>query len=150
MADADAAAKLVIVVGAHPRAELMDRAPAYWLASRLAEVWRTETGKDAEPGEILVCADLWYVNDRELVALPTIAVGAPDRNAFAAYLADKLPSVHVVDDVLMVQAEISFEAALACCWGVDAQATRRAVEVLLSKFGDTLVGAAAGLDQDQE
>jgi len=140
--------KLVIVVGAHPAAEVNDRPTAAYLASQLhailIEQWLeiSLNPADLEPTAVLTCTDLWYINDATLRPLPTIAVGPPEHNACTAYLADKLPSVHVVDNVLLVQAEISFEAALVACWGVNQAATRRAVDVFLAKLGEEFVRQA--------
>lgn len=139
------APKLAIVVGAHPAAEISDRPIAAALASALGAEWARVVGTPAAPGQILTVSDLWYVNDGMLRALPTIAVGPPEHNAFTAYLADKIPSVHVVDNVLIVQAELSFASPLAACWGVDPAATRRAAEVFLTKLGETFIGHAAAL-----
>ncbi len=139
------APRLAIVVGAHPAAEISDRPIAAALAAALTTTWQNTTGASAAPGQILTVCDLWYVNDAMLRALPTIAIGPPEHNAFTAYLADKIPSVHAVDGVLVVQAELSFASPLAACWGVDPASTRRAAEVFLTKLGETFVAHAAGL-----
>jgi hypothetical protein len=139
------APRLAIVVGAHPAAEISDRPIAAGLAAALAAEWEKATGVSPTPGQILTVSDLWYVNDGMLRALPTVAVGPPEHNAFTAYLADKIPSVHVVDGVLIVQAELSFASPLAACWGVDPGSTRRAAEVFLTKLGEIFIGHAAGL-----
>lgn len=139
------APRLAIVVGAHPAAEISDRPIAAALASALTSEWLKATGASPSPGQILTVSDLWYVNDGMLRALPTIAVGPPEHNAFTAYLADKIPSVHVVDGVLIVQAELSFASPLAACWGVNPASTRRAAEVLITKLGETFVAHAAGI-----
>lgn len=139
------APRLVIVVGAHPAAEISDRPIAGLLAAALAAQWLKATGVSPTPGQILTVSDLWYVNDGMLRALPTIAVGPPEHNAFTAYLADRIPSVHVVDGVLIVQAELAFASPLATCWGVDPRSTRRAAEVFLTKLGEAFVEHAAGL-----
>lgn len=144
-ADDRDAPRLAIVVGAHPAAEISDRPIAAALATALAAAWAQIAGGDAAPGQILTVTDLWYVNDGLLRALPTVSVGPPEHNAFTAYLADKIPSVHVVDGVLMVQAELSFASPVAACWGVDPASTRRAAEVFLTKLGETFVHHAAGL-----
>lgn len=137
--------RLAIVVGAHPAAEISDRPIAAALASALASEWLKAAGASPAPGQILTVSDLWYVNDGMLRALPTIAVGPPEHNAFTAYLADKIPSVHMVDGVLIVQAELSFASPLAACWGVDPASTRRAAEVFITKLGETFVAHAAGI-----
>ena len=92
---------LLIVVGAHLRAEMSDRRIAYGLRDRLlthVDAWDT-------PPAVIVCTDLWYLNHDDLRRCPTISIGAPEVNALTAYLADRL----------------------ACCWGVDVESTIAAV-----------------------
>lgn len=143
--DRSEAPRLAIVVGANPAAEISDRPIAAALAAALANEWLESTGTAATPGQILTVSDLWYINDAMLRALPTISVGPPEHNAFTAYLADKIPSVHAVDGVLVVQAELSFASPLAACWGIDPASTRRATDVFLTKLGETFINHAAGL-----
>lgn len=137
--------RLAIVVGAHPAAEISDRPIAAALAATLANLWTQACGTPPAPGQILVITDMWYVNDPSLRTLPTIAIGPPEHNAFTAYLADKLPSVHVIDGQLIVQAEVSFAAPVAACWGISGPLTWRAAEVFISKLADTFVAQAAGM-----
>ena len=85
---------LLIVVGAHLRAEMSDRRIAYGLRDRLlahVDAWDT-------PPAVIVCTDLWYLNHDDLRRCPTISIGAPEVNALTAYLADRLDSVLAVDD----------------------------------------------------
>lgn len=108
---------VLIVVGAHPTAELYDRGLAYRLreaiVGRLARV-----GVAAAPTEVsgagqaaagpiaqrvLVLSDLWYLNHDQLRSIPTISVGGPGVNALTAHWGDKLPSVLAVDGSWVVQ-----------------------------------------------
>ena len=120
---------VIIVVGAHVEAEREDRPIAYALRERVRA--RLPRGWDAT-----VCTDVWYLNNDELRGRPTISVGPPRVNALAAYLADRLPSVYVVDDRCMVQADFENDEPAASCWGVNARQTIAAVDVFASRFLD--------------
>ncbi|MEM6757638.1 MAG: hypothetical protein AAF586_10765, partial [Planctomycetota bacterium] len=86
----DAPHRVLIVVGAHLRAEAADRPLAYRLIEEI-ENWKErfaeQLGVEIEP---TVCTDLWYLNHEELRSLPTICVGGPGVNALSAYLAKHL------------------------------------------------------------
>lgn len=120
---------VIIVVGAHLEAERDDRPIAYALRERVRV--RLPRGQDAT-----VCTDVWYLNNDELRDRPTISIGAPRVNALAAYLADRLPSVYVVDDQCMVQADFENDEPAASCWGVNTRQTIAAVDVFASRFLD--------------
>ncbi|MBL8759819.1 MAG: hypothetical protein JNL50_00810 [Phycisphaerae bacterium] len=120
---------VIIVVGAHLDAEREDRPIAYALRERVRA--RLSRGRDAA-----VCTDVWYLNNDNLRALPTISIGPPRVNALAAYLADRLPSVFVVDDRCIVQADFEHDEPAASCWGVGTRQTIAAVEVFASRFLD--------------
>jgi len=46
---------------------------------------------------VLVCSDVWYLNNDPLRSRPTISIGGPGVNALSAYLADKLPSAFAIE-----------------------------------------------------
>lgn len=117
----------VIVTGAHPAAEYFDRPIAYKLREIMAG--RLLAGDITQArAKVWLCSDLWYLNQDQLRALPTVCIGGPTVNALAAYLADRLPSVFAVDNVMMVQMDFSDGIPVASCWGVDHGATAAAVE----------------------
>ncbi len=136
---------VLIVVGAHPRAELHDRSAAYRLRQRAAD-WLAnrpiEKGHHPLDLQPLVVTDVWYLNDPSLRSCPTISVGGPGVNALSAFLGDKLPSAFVVDDVLMVQLDVGLEELTACCWGVDPDATRAAVDAFSERYLESFMEAA--------
>lgn len=120
---------ILIVVGAHLRAEIDDRPIAYALLDHVRE-------RLAPEHDVIVCTDLWYLNNDDLRARPTISVGAPNVNALTAYLGDKLPSVYVVDGRCIVQADFEHAEPAACCWGTNAGQTIAAVDIFVSRFLD--------------
>lgn len=151
---------VLIVVGAHLRAEAADRPIAYWLRDRVlswldARFGRAEGAEengarkpdpgDPRPGHpcrVVVCTDVWYLNDASLRVWPTISLGGPGVNALSAYLADKLPGVLVVDDVLMVQMDPELTEQTAAVWGVDHSATVSAAEAFAERYLDSFMTAA--------
>jgi hypothetical protein len=134
---------ILIVTGAHLRAEATDRPIAYGLRQRLAD-WLAARGRPetTKTPRVLVCSDVWYLNNDPLRSRPTISIGGPGVNALSAYLADKLPSAFAVEDVMLVQADPEFHDAVACCWGRDEQATAAAVEAFAERYLEGFMEAA--------
>lgn len=134
---------ILIVTGAHLRAEAIDRPIAYHLRHQIAG-WLARHDQPESPDRprVLVCSDVWYLNNDPLRSRPTISIGGPGVNALAAYLRDKLPSAFTVEDVLMVQADLDFVEVLASCWGVDAGATAAAVDAFVERYLDAFMDAA--------
>jgi hypothetical protein len=130
--------KLLIVVGAHLKAEVDHRPIAYRLGvdleRRLAGVGATEP--------VLVCTDLWYLNDDGLRSLPTISIGSPDVNAFSAFLAGRLPSAFAIDGELVVQLDLERLDLVACCWGAGPEATEASVDAFCRRYADLFIDEA--------
>ncbi len=137
---------VLIVVGAHLRAELADRPAAYmlqreaigWLNTRLGP----ERADDPHPLHVVVCSDLWYLNNDSLRRRPTISIGGPTVNALSAYLADKIPSAYAVEGKLLVQFDLEMHDLAACCWGIDAERTAEAVKAFSDRYLDDFMEAA--------
>jgi hypothetical protein len=134
---------LVIVVGAHLEAERADRPLGYRLRDDIVR-WQQHT-PEADPLAPVVCTDLWYLNARELMLPPTIAVGRPQHNAVSAYFANRLPTALVIDRNLQVQLDPEFVTLQACVWGVDEPATRSGVDLFVERYRDTFLRSAHGL-----
>lgn len=139
---------LLIVVGAHPRAEYFDRPLAYRFAERV-RAWLGERFPDDLEGEEnaggqlepLVCSDVWYLNDRSMRGRPVVSIGGPGVNALTATLADKLSSVFVIDDVMMVQMDPECAELSVCCWGVGPSETAGALDVFCERYMDEFLRA---------
>lgn len=133
---------LLIVVGADLRAEVVDRPIAHALqAAALGHVERfaAESASDDPPAlTVLVCTDLWYVNTLDLHQHAAIALGGPDVNAATAWLASRLPTALIMDDHLRIHVDPDAEPK-ACLWGVDREATTRAVEIFSDRYLEDLV-----------
>ncbi|TVQ61035.1 MAG: hypothetical protein EA379_07060 [Phycisphaerales bacterium] len=144
MHDHDDAPTLLIVTGSVLDAERNDRPIAYALRERI-NAWTRErlSSGDAAPFEVIVCSDLWWLNNEELALCPTISVGAPESNALSAYLGDKLPSAYTIENSLMVQADLDFRDLLVCCWGRTPAATNAAVQAFEDRYLEHFMLAAS-------
>ena len=134
---------ILIVTGAHLRAEACDRPLAYGLRQRIAD-WLKAHALPDDPANprVLVCTDVWYLNNDPLRSRPTVSIGGPGVNALSAYLGDKLPSAFAVEDVLLVQADPEFHDPIACCWGRDQPSTAAAVDAFADRYLDAFMEAA--------
>ena len=139
----DAASLLLIVVGAHLRAEMADRPLAYRLQEQI-QSWlgdhRDELGVEIRP---VVCSDIWYVNQPQLQRRPTISLGGPGVNALSAYYAQKLTAALVSDDQLMVQLDPEFVDLRVSAWGVNHEMTVRVLQLFVDKYLDDYLRAVA-------
>lgn len=126
---------LLIVVGAHLRAEVADRPLAYALRDRVNR-WLDDHANtpDSHRPDVLVCTDIWYLNNEELRSRPTISIGGPGVNALAAYLADRLETAFVVEDVLAVQIDLDFVDPVASCWGTTHGSTKAAIDAFCDRY----------------
>jgi hypothetical protein len=142
--DLDPRRLLLVVVGAHLRAEVDDRPAARRLQRRIAH-WQEGNLPEGERLRAVVCTDLWYLNAPELLAQPTISIGRPQLNAATARMAGRLPTVFVVQDALAVQLDPDLAQLRACVWGVDRRATATAVDHFLLKHLERFLRCAHGL-----
>lgn len=129
---------LLIVVGAHLRAEVADRPLAYRLRERILR-WLDEhsaSGAEGRTPEVVVCSDIWYLNNDDLRAQPTISIGGPGVNALGAYLADRLETAFVIEDVLAVQVDLDFVDPVASCWGTTHASTVSAIDAFCERYLD--------------
>lgn len=127
---------ILIVTGAHLRAEASDRPLAYRLAEKLRPAIAKACDEDDQAPGVLVCSDIWWLNNDALRTRPTISIGAPDVNALTAYLADKLPFVYSIEGQLGVQMDLDFVDPWATIWGVSERTTTQAVEAFEAKYLD--------------
>jgi hypothetical protein len=119
---------LLIVVGAHLRAEMADRPLAYRLCERV-RAWLEKFGPAVNPPVLpLVCSDIWYVNDEDLQSRPTISLGGPGVNALSAHFHDKLQTAMAQDGDFIIQLDPEFVDLRASVWGRDHKLTVHALE----------------------
>lgn len=134
---------ILIVTGAHLRAEVDDRPIAYGLRRKMLD-WLGSHAIAGDATTVVVCSDVWYLNQDSLRSRPTVSIGGPGVNALSAYLADKLPSAFAIENVLLVQADLDFVDVAACCWGVRGDATGAAVDAFAERYLDAFMSAATG------
>lgn len=136
----DTGRAVLIVTGSHLRAEQCDRPLAYRLRERML-AW-LDSSEETGGCDIIVCSDLWYLNNDDLRDRPTISIGGPGVNALAAYLADKLPSAFTIEDVLTVQMDLDFVDLVASCWGINNASTVAAVDAFAERYLDEFLARA--------
>lgn len=137
--------RLLIVVGAHLLAEVSDRPLAYRLRESVLH-WLDEHAEEDLPAiDPIVCTDVWYLNNDELLREPAIALGRPGVNAASAMLSNRLPTAFLIDDTLQVQLDQEFIDQRACLWGADVQSTASAVDLFVERYLDAYLRALLGL-----
>lgn len=131
---------ILIATGAHLRSEVGDRPLAYALREEMLR--RLEDRfPDGAPLDVVVCSDVWRLNDDGLRSVPTVSIGGPGVNAYSAFLGDKLASVFVIEDRLIVQADLEWDDLVVCCWGMDHDLTVQAVEAFIDRYLDDYLDA---------
>jgi len=134
---------MVVVVGAHLRAEVADRPLAYGLCERINQ-WFKRHGRDADLAlQPVVCSDVWYVNQPPLQQRPTISLGGPGVNALSAYYANKLPSALVHDDHMVIQLDPEYVDLRVSIWGVNHELTVAALALFTDRYFDDYLQAVA-------
>ena len=121
---------VLVVCGAHLRAEWHDRPIAYRLRGVLAE--------HGAAGAVVV-SDIWYLNHDELRHRPTVSVGGPEVNALTAYLGARVPSSYVVEGRCVVQFDLASADPIAACWGAGPDGTLEAVDAFCERYLDEFV-----------
>lgn len=126
---------VVIVTGSDIRAEERDRPTAYRLKQEI------DQRSDGQPfRRAVVVGDTWYLENRIFHLNPSIAVGGPGVNGFAAELSQSVPLVWTQDQRAYVQADLESDPKRALLWGMDAEATMVAVQAFVSQgFLDDLL-----------
>jgi hypothetical protein len=135
---------LPIVVGAHPRAELVDRPLAYRLLDRI-EDWQI-TYCDDRLFQPIVLTDVWVLNHEGLLERPAIAIGNPRYNAACAFLTSRVPVMESEEDEYLVQIETGPPFVRACLWGSNSGNTTRAVDRFLDDHIDDWMHHATACD----
>ena len=140
---ADPANLLLIVVGAHLRAEMADRPLAYRLSERI-RAWLEKFGTTINPPVVpLVCSDIWFINDEDLQGRPVISLGGPGVNALSAHFHDKLNTAMAHDEEYLIQLDPEFVDLRASVWGRDHETTVDALEYFVSHYLDGYLRAVA-------
>jgi hypothetical protein len=134
---------LVIVVGAHLRAEVADRPLAYRL-KQAVELWLEAPARRLNvPLTPVVCTDIWYLNHEALQQRPTISIGGPGVNALSAFYASRLTSAATRANEMVIQLDPEFVDLRASIWGLNHQLTVEALQFFVEHFMDGYLRACA-------
>jgi hypothetical protein len=124
---------ILLVVGAHPQAELCDRPQVERLRQRMLD-WQELQCELIFPMRVLICTDLWYLNDAAMMSRPTVSIGRPGLNAATAYLANCLPASFAVADLVHMHFDPEFIEQTACIWGRNEDATATACDLFVDRY----------------
>lgn len=127
---------LLLVVGAHLRAEAADRPLAYQLRDRIQMWLKNRAGEMNVLLAPLVCCDVWYVNQQSLHRRPTISIGGPGVNALSAYYTNKLSPALVHENHKVIQLDPEFTDLRVCIWGRNHDLTVDAINMFIDKYLD--------------
>ena len=94
---------LLIITGSNLHAEQADRPLAYKLKQTIEDMYQDNELEI----QVVVMSDIWYLNGEALHRLPMISIGCTGDNAVSACLFKDMASALVVDDVLMIQMELT-------------------------------------------
>lgn len=117
-----------IVTGSGLVAEQRDRPLAYFLKSQIDRYG----GPDRLRCGVVV-SDRWYLATPAVHDYPTISVGGPGVNLLSRKLGDELPTAMSVENVFVIQMDLTFEDLRVSVWGTDHETTREAVQTLYEK-----------------
>jgi len=134
---------VLIVVGARLRAEVGDRPLAYKLQKRIRRWLARHQQSLATTIEPVVCSDVWYLNSDELRARPTISIGGPGVDAFAALLAEDLDEDPGEEQQVLIQIDPDFTDLRASIWGSDHALTSKGLDVFCRQYLDDFLRAVA-------
>lgn len=141
--EAELAHLVLIVTGAHLRAEEADRPLAYRMAQRVKR-WVKGHGRSLTvPMEPRVCTDVLYLNNPALHRRPTISIGGPGVNALSALFAQQLPRPNADEQQIVIQIDPEFTDLRVCIWGTDHKLTQRGVDLFADRYLDGFLRAAA-------
>ena len=144
MADVDIGRLIAVVTGIQLNAELGDRPLAYRIEQEIRERLNATIGKppEGEPPRLApaVVSDVFYLNNDDIQARPTISIGGPGMNAVSAVLVEHLPTALAIEDTLVIQMDLEIEDVRCAVWGMNHLDTVRAVETFLAKgYLDTFI-----------
>jgi hypothetical protein len=141
---------MLIVVGAHLRAEMADRPLAYQLKQRIDQ-WldRHRRGMNISLTPV-VCSDIWYVNNEPLQSRPTISIGGPGVNGLSAYFRQKLHDAMVRENQIVIQLDPEFTDLRVSVWGMDHALTVEAMDLFMTRFLESYLRAVLTQVEPQE
>lgn len=119
---------VLVVTGSNPGATEKDGPLAHWLRN---EIDRRGSGLPFRRG--LLVEDSAWVSTPGFHESPTIAIGGPGSNAVVQHLTDVLPTVWNREERSFIQIGGDGRSRQVALWGMDADATRGAVEAFVEE-----------------
>lgn len=119
---------IFLVTGTNLTAEQKDRPLAYFLKQQIDRYGGSDPSRCG-----VVVSDLWYVKTPEVQDYAVISVGGPGVNSLSQKLWNDLPVALAIDNVLLVQMDMSLQDLRASIWGMDHEMTREAVQTFFQK-----------------
>ena len=124
----DADTTIMVVTGSSAAALQKDQPLASWVAEEV-----DRRGGGIAYHRAVVLRDDRYVLSPVIHQNPTIAIGGPGSNQVAQHLSQMLPTVWSRDERSFVQMAAGQRGRQAALWGLDAAATREAVEAFIGE-----------------
>jgi hypothetical protein len=119
---------IFVVSGSNLIAEQKDRPLAYFLKSHIDRYGGSDPTRCG-----IVVSDLWYMATKDIQDCPVISVGGPGVNTLSQHFWHRLPVALAVDNVLIIQADVSFDDLRASVWGTNHETTREAIQTFYEK-----------------
>jgi hypothetical protein len=139
----DPAYLVLIVVGAHLRAEVADRPLAYRLRDQV-EAWVAQQRDSlATPIRPVVCSDIWYLNHSVLHSRPTVSIGGPGVNALSSHFARSIAGRDDNDQQVILQIDPEFTDLRVSIWGTDHELTAKGVDLFVKDYLEGFLKAVA-------
>ncbi len=133
---------ILLVVGAHLRAEVADRPLAYQLQQSMIEWLEGHADRLNVTLSPIVCSDVWYLNHGDLQRRPTISIGGPGVNHLSAFFANQLGRSTLPQRQVIIQIDPEFTDLRACIWGSDHELTSRGLHHFIHHYLDGFMRAA--------
>ncbi len=134
---------VLIVVGAHLRAEQGDRPLAYKLRDQV-EAWVSKHSDAlATPIQPVVCTDIWYLNHGSLHGRPTVSIGGPGVNALSSHFAQSITGQTDDDQQVVIQIDPEFTDLRVSIWGTDHDLTAKGLDLFFKDYLESFLKAVA-------
>ena len=119
---------IFIVTGTNLTAEQKDRPLAYALKKHIDRYGGSDPARCG-----VVVSDLWYLDTASVQDSPVISVGGPGVNQVSQQFWHQLPLALAVDNVMVIQADVTWDDLRTAVWGMDHETTVEAVETFFQK-----------------
>ncbi len=112
----------------------MDRPLAYYLKQQIERSLSEASADGLEGYVVRVVADIRWIHDEPLQALPTISLGGPGVNALAERWLEEVPVSLAFNERYFIQMDPDLTEPHVSIWGMDNSTTQIAVSVFVNRF----------------